>query len=158
MNPVYRVVFDTNVLVSASRPKRAPQLRSAAELVAAWRRGDLRGVSSNALTAEYRDVLGRAEVGVDEGQCSAALSLAADADLTEHHDIGPGPYPRVSKDIKDDHLFALIDVAEPDYLCSKDVADVLDLHIHRDTVIVSPGVLYAAYVYDVLVKRSVARK
>jgi predicted nucleic acid-binding protein len=150
-----RVIHDTNLVVSYARPHPIPRpLRSDTELFMFWKRGDTTGVVCQALVDEYADVLGRPGVQALPEKRSDVLTLAADASRTEHVPAQP-PFPRESKDPKDDHLIALAKASGADYLCSSDVEGLLDLHIVGNTVIIHPGVLYAMLIYDVIINRAV---
>ncbi len=151
-----RVLFDTAVVVAGARPRRDPtRIRYSADLLTRWEAGRLRGIVSDPLLEEYRDVLARDKSGVAEDQQRRVLKIARDRTVTEAHLLPAPPYPRITKDPDDDHLIALVTVSDPNYLCTKDVG-VLDLHLHRDTVVVAPGVLHGVLAHDDLVEGAVA--
>ena len=151
-----QVIFDTNVAVAGLRVSRDPaNIRYSADVLARWRRGQLEGVMAPPLQAEYDEVLRRPENEVPNDSRRDLQDTIDDPSRTRHVETEPPPYPRVSRDPDDDFLFAMVRAADPDFLCSYDVDGLLDLHVYRDTVILTPGVLHGRAVVAELVEGAV---
>ena len=110
-----RVVFDSNVLISA---RLAPQGPSAS-LLGAWTEQNIEMIVSPQLLDELQDVLGRKRLRrwLTEEEANVFVdSIRSDATIVED----PPPEPGITADPNDDFVVALARAAGVDYLVSGD--------------------------------------
>jgi predicted nucleic acid-binding protein len=115
----------------------------------------VQGVTSYPLLNEYQDVLARPEHGLSSNDIQATLSVAKGSECSEFHEIGDPPFKRVSADPGDDHVVALVEKAQPDFLCTKDKPGLLLLEFIGDSIAITPEHLANVVVYDETVKAAV---
>lgn len=126
-----RVVLDTNVLLSALiSPNGIPAL-----LVQAWIDNRYTLVSHELQFAEFREVTRRDKIKALVRPSEAGRLLNRIGALAEMPERLP-PIQR-SRDPRDDFLLALCDVGDVNRLVTGDKDDLLALHSHGRTAIVS---------------------
>ena len=126
-----KVVFDTNVVASASFWQGAPFL-----CLAAWAQGRCEAVVSPALLAEYHETIEELRLEYPGRPfVSWADALTESAILVFPADRAPGATP----DPGDEMILECALAAEADYIVSGDKKHLLPLRQFRDILIVSPS-------------------
>ena len=145
------VVFDTCVVVAGHKQPRRNAFSPSREVFRCWKLKQLRGAMSDPLLNEYQEVLQRDDSNIAQEDRAMVLSVARSPANTTHYQIPLKP-PRASPDPGDDHVLALVDAAQPDYLCTKDKPGLLLLRFRGDTVMITPEDLHNLAMYDATVK------
>jgi putative PIN family toxin of toxin-antitoxin system len=135
-----RVVFDTNVVASASFRRGAPY-----ECLAAWARGRCEAVVSPNLLAEYHETVEELRLEYPERRfVNWANALTESATLVFPADRAAGATP----DPEDERILECALAGEAGYIVSGDKKHLLSLHEFCGIRIVSP-----AYFLPVLASR-----
>lgn len=132
-----RVVLDTNIFLSGLiSPRGLP-----AQLMDAWRSRRFTLVSHPIQLEELRDVTRREKVRLLIRPADAGRLVNQIVDVAKM----PDQLPKVARspDPRDDFLLALCEAAAVDWLVTGDKADLLALHRHGTTQIVTPARLAA---------------
>src|SRR5688500_3339608 len=131
-----RVVIDCNVIISAYlAPAGAP-----AAVIAAWRAGLFTLLVSEAMLAEYRDVLGRPHIRPRHGLSDEQIeqNIADFRIAAELVNTTVGTFPDGSRDPDDDIVLACAAAGHADYIISGD-HDLLALRQFRRIPILRPA-------------------
>lgn len=125
------VVFDTNVVASASFWRGAPF-----DCLAAWARGDCEAVVSPSLLAEYHEIIEelRGEYP-DRKPVQWAEALTDSAQLVFPMDRASG----ATSDPADEMVLECAVAGEADYIVTGDKKHLLRLSVYNDIPIVSPA-------------------
>ncbi len=132
--PRYLVVPDTNVCVSGGILSASPP----AQIIQAWRIGDIDFAVSDPLLKEIYEVLQRpyftARVGWSREQVGEYINALRDGSL-----VVPATEPAsISPDPDDNILFSCAIEAGADYIVSGDIAHVLCIDEYRGVKTISP--------------------
>jgi putative PIN family toxin of toxin-antitoxin system len=126
-----RVVFDTNVVASASFWRGKPF-----DCLTAWAQGECEAVVSPALLAEYHETIGELRLRYADREAVAwADALAESAVLVFPTDRATGATP----DPDDEMVLECAMAAEADFIISGDKKHLLPLGTYREIQIVSPA-------------------
>lgn len=111
-----RVVLDTNVIIALFlSPKSVPAL-----ILKAWEEEAFELVASEALLAEYQEVLSRKEIAVHHKMDQADIKLVVEGLRKYAILVTPEKIPKVVKeDPDDDELFAAALEGNSEYIVSK---------------------------------------
>ena len=126
-----KVVFDTNVVASASFWRGAPF-----DCLAAWAQGRCRAAVSSALLAEYHETVEELRLDYPNRKCVewvAALTEAADLFFPVERATGATPDP------DDEMILECALAAEADFIVSGDKRHLLALRQYQGIPIVSPA-------------------
>lgn len=130
-SPALRVVFDTNVVVSASFWKSSPF-----QCLAAWAEGKCEAVISPQILAEYHETMDelRADYpSITPVEWVAALGDAAELVFPSHRATG------ATTDPDDEKILEAALAAEADCIISGDKKHLLALKTHEGIRILSPA-------------------
>jgi putative PIN family toxin of toxin-antitoxin system len=126
-----KVVFDTNVVASASFWRGAPF-----DCLAAWTQGRCEAVVSPALLAEYHEILEELRLDYpDRAPVEWVNALTKAATLVFPTDRASG----TTADPDDEMILECALAAEADYIVSGDKKHLLALRQFRGTPIISPA-------------------
>jgi len=126
-----RVIFDTNVVASASFWRGKPF-----ECLAAWAAGRCEAAVSPALLAEYHETMEELLLDYpDRKPVDWAAALGDSAELVFPTERASGATP----DPDDEMVLECAVAAEADFIISGDKQHLLPLGEYRDVKIVSPG-------------------
>lgn len=129
-----RVVFDTNVIIAPFlSPKGIPAL-----LLRAWEKEVFDLVVSEALLAEYQDVLSRKEIALHHKMNQAAIELVIHQMRKYAIVVSPTTIPKVVKEDPDDNqLFATALKGEAEYIVTKN-KHVLNVGEYKGIQVLNP--------------------
>ncbi len=134
-----RVVFDTNVIVSAFlSPQGVPS-----EIVKLWRQGVFDVVVSREMLDEYRRVLSRSTIRMRHGMTDSEIAAVIAGFEEVAILVTPGtPDVVIQGDPDDDKVIAAAVAGGAGYIVSGD-AHLIDLREHRGIPILRPATLLA---------------
>ncbi len=135
-----RVVLDTNILVSALISAAG----NPAAIYSAWEDVRFTLLCCAEHLEELRATLQKPRVAVLIKPYTAGRLVNQIKRLAE--DVGPLPRVRRSPDPNDDFLLAMCEAGNADYLVTGDKGDLLSLHRHKTTQIISASKFAALFV------------
>lgn len=126
-----RLIFDTNILVSALLSHQSPPAR----LLAYWRKGQFTLLCCEEQIEELRRVTRYPKIRERLPQALAGRLINELRSLSEI--ISRLPEVDISRDPWDNYLLAMAEAGNAQYLVTGDKADLLSLARHRHTQIVT---------------------
>ena len=133
-SPKPLIVPDTNVIVSAGTIAQGPP----AQVMQAWRGGDIRVATSAPILREVADVLSRPYFVNVSGWTPKRIAIYLDELRGGAHIVPGRTATRVSVDPDDDKLFACAVEAHADYIVSGDEKHVLPVGTYEGIQAISP--------------------